>query len=83
MDISNVSPSDPDPELLPTMSVAVRSLQSLVSFLVCSFRYLFSATALEYLLLAKADLLTAVQLIQQDRNSDAFRITSPVIKVAL
>ncbi|CAM0880640.1 unnamed protein product [Alopecurus aequalis] len=63
MDISNASPSDPDPALLPTMSVAVRSLQSLISFLVCTFRYLFTATALEYLLLAKADLLTAVQLI--------------------
>jgi hypothetical protein len=82
-DISNVSPSDPDPALLPTMSVAVRSLQSLVSFLVCSFRYLFTATALEYLLLAKADLLTAVQLIQQDRNSHAFSVASPVVKVAL
>jgi hypothetical protein len=82
-DISNVSSSDPDPDLLPTMSVAVRSLQCLVSFLVCSFRYLFTATALEYLLLAKADLLTAVQLIQQDRNSDAFRVASPVVKAAL
>ncbi|PNT70457.1 hypothetical protein BRADI_2g12395v3 [Brachypodium distachyon] len=52
-DISNVSSSGPEPTLLPTVSIAVRSLQSLVAFLVCNFCYLFTATALEYLLLAK------------------------------
>ncbi|KAF7097237.1 hypothetical protein CFC21_099080 [Triticum aestivum] len=63
-----------------SMTLARLSLDGLVSFLTSHYRYLVS-----YLLLARADLLTAVRLIERDRNKrcNSFSITSPTAKVAL
>ncbi|XBI18786.1 hypothetical protein VPH35_060472 [Triticum aestivum] len=78
-----------------SMTVARRSLEGLVSFLIYYYRYLAEAEALRYLRLAGADLLLAVWLIDQDRNKPSvsvsdlldrkppFDISSPTTKIAL
>ena len=78
-----------------SMTVARRSLEGLVSFLIYYYRYLAEAEALRYLRLAGADLLVAVWLIDQDRNKPSvsvsdlldrkppFDISSPTTKIAL
>ncbi|KAF7110316.1 hypothetical protein CFC21_110445 [Triticum aestivum] len=62
------------------MTLARRSLDGLVSFLTSHYRYLISREDMSYLLLARADLLTAVRLIEQDRNKrrNLFSITNKV-----
>ncbi|CAM0880356.1 unnamed protein product [Alopecurus aequalis] len=66
------SPSPlPSPDEEDSMAVARRSLEGLVSFLIYNYRYLPEAEALRYLLLAGADLLVAVRLIDQDRKKGA------------
>ncbi|XBI02207.1 hypothetical protein VPH35_130805 [Triticum aestivum] len=64
------------------MTLARRSLDGLVSFLTSHYRYLISREAMSYLLLARADLLTAVRLIEHKRRN-VFSITSSTNKVAL
>ncbi|EMS47004.1 hypothetical protein TRIUR3_26116 [Triticum urartu] len=68
-----------------SMTLARLSLDGLVSFLTSHYRYLVSREAMSYLLLARADLLTAVRLIERDRNKrcNSFSIPSPAAKVAL
>ncbi|KAM3212956.1 hypothetical protein ACQJBY_065771 [Aegilops geniculata] len=68
-----------------SMTLARLSLDGLVSFLTSHYRYLVSREAMSYLLLARADLVTAVRLIERDRNKrcNSFSITSPTAKVAL
>nr|CAB3494382.1 unnamed protein product [Digitaria exilis] len=63
--------------------IAARSLRGLEAFLTSFFRYLTTQEALRYLRLAKADLLVAVHLIEEDRHTDAFTIHVLTTKVAL
>ncbi|CAM0904324.1 unnamed protein product [Alopecurus aequalis] len=70
------------------MTIARRSLDGLITFLTSHYRYIAGRVALSYLRLAKADLLTAVRLIERDRNKKrndelAFCIASRTTKVAL
>jgi hypothetical protein len=74
------------PEEIVCMNIARRSLRGLVSFLTFHFRFLAYTEAIRYLRLAGADLLAAVRLIKQDRDSDSspvFNFTSPFSKMAL
>lgn len=66
-------------------TVARRSLEGLVTFLICYFRQLPVSEALHYLLLAKADLLAAVHLIEHNRGMAArlFPISSPTTEISL
>ncbi|XP_044958352.1 uncharacterized protein LOC123409547 isoform X2 [Hordeum vulgare subsp. vulgare] len=66
-------------------TVARLSLDGLVSFLTSHYRYLCGREAMSYLLLARADLLTAVRLIERDRGNrcNSFSITSTTAKIAL
>ncbi|CAN6323330.1 unnamed protein product [Urochloa humidicola] len=71
--------------LLRDMPVADRSL---VAFLTHYFRYLPAREALEYLRLANADLLSAVRLVEEDRNLNSgggggFSFASRATKTAL
>ncbi|KAF8672369.1 hypothetical protein HU200_049572 [Digitaria exilis] len=63
--------------------IAARSLRGLEAFLTSFFRYLTTQEALRYLRLAKADLLVAVHLIEEDRHTEAFTIHLLTTKVAL
>ncbi|CAN6293183.1 unnamed protein product [Urochloa humidicola] len=63
--------------------IAAQSLGGLVAFLTSYFRYLTTQEALRYLRLAKADLLIAVHLIEEDRCTAAFTIHLMTTKVAL
>ncbi|KAK1630519.1 hypothetical protein QYE76_004834 [Lolium multiflorum] len=74
------------PEEIVCMNIARRSLRGLISFLTFHFRFLAYTEAIRYLRLAGADLLAAVRLIKQDRDSDSipvFNFTSPFSKMAL
>uniref|UniRef100_A0ACD5VQ73 Uncharacterized protein n=1 Tax=Avena sativa TaxID=4498 RepID=A0ACD5VQ73_AVESA len=75
------------PERLECMTVARRSLEGLISFLIFHYRYLENTEALRYLRLSGGDLLAAVRLIEQDRHKSpdefAFNIISLTTKIAL
>lgn len=66
-------------------TIIQRSLEGLVTFLICYFRHLPVSEALHYLLLSKADLLAAVHLIEYGRGMGGrlFPISSPTTEVAL
>ncbi|CAN6318092.1 unnamed protein product [Urochloa humidicola] len=63
--------------------IAARSLKGLVTFITTYFRYLPTSEALRYLRRARADLLVAVRLIEEDRVSEAFTVSHPTTRVAL
>ncbi|CAL4935694.1 unnamed protein product [Urochloa decumbens] len=69
--------------LSKSRTVAQRSLEGLVTFLICYCRHLPVSEALHYLLLAKADLLAAVHLIEYSRGMGArlFPISSPTMEI--
>uniref|UniRef100_A0ACD5VCG4 Uncharacterized protein n=1 Tax=Avena sativa TaxID=4498 RepID=A0ACD5VCG4_AVESA len=75
------------PDRLECMTVARRSLEGLISFLIFHYRYLENTEALRYLRLAGGDLLAAVRLIEQDRckipEEFAFNVISLTTKIAL
>ncbi|XP_037452205.1 uncharacterized protein LOC119322789 [Triticum dicoccoides] len=74
----------PPRRLLRDMSIAERSLEALVAFLTYYFPDLPACEALEYLRLANADLLSAVRLVEEDRNcSGSFSFASRTTKTAL
>ncbi|KAM3243786.1 hypothetical protein ACQJBY_055618 [Aegilops geniculata] len=74
----------PPRRLLRSMSIADRSLRALVAFLTCYFPRLPACEALEYLCLANAGLLSAVRLVEEDRNSGgSFSFASRATKTAL
>ncbi|VAI60938.1 unnamed protein product [Triticum turgidum subsp. durum] len=74
----------PPRRLLRGMPIAERSLRALVAFLTCYFPRLPACEALEYLCLANADLLSAVRLVEEDRNSSgSFSFASRTTKTAL
>ncbi|TVU45278.1 hypothetical protein EJB05_04760, partial [Eragrostis curvula] len=66
-------------------TVAQRSLEGLVTFLICYFRNLPITEALQFLLTAKADLLAAVQLIELTRpmGGRLCAISSQTTEIAL
>uniref|UniRef100_A0A0E0LXB8 Uncharacterized protein n=1 Tax=Oryza punctata TaxID=4537 RepID=A0A0E0LXB8_ORYPU len=76
---------DTSSERRRTVSVAQRSLEGLVTFLICYFRHLPVSEDLHYLLLTKADLLAAVHLIEYTRGIGGrlFPISFPTTEVAL
>ncbi|CAL4889055.1 unnamed protein product [Urochloa decumbens] len=71
--------------LSESRTAAQRSLEGPVTFLICYFRHLPVSEALRYLLLAKADLLAAVHLIEYSRGMGArlFPISSSTMEIAL
>ncbi|KXG23103.1 hypothetical protein SORBI_3008G056800 [Sorghum bicolor] len=81
--VAGDGPSSP-PE---ARTLAERSLEGLVCFLTSYFRHLPTCEALRYLCLARADLLVAVRLIQDDRcyrHSDELHTCSSLaVKTAL
>ncbi|KAL6643228.1 hypothetical protein ACP70R_021409 [Stipagrostis hirtigluma subsp. patula] len=64
-------------------SIESRSLLGLLAFLTTYFRHLPGREAMRYLRLAKADLLVAVRLIEQDRDADEFSIDGLAVRTAL
>ncbi|KAJ1293669.1 hypothetical protein BS78_01G086500 [Paspalum vaginatum] len=66
-------------------TVAQRSLEGLVTFLICYFHHLPVSEALHYLLLSKADLLATVRLIEYNRGMGGrfFPISSSTMEIAL
>uniref|UniRef100_A0A0D9XIV3 Uncharacterized protein n=1 Tax=Leersia perrieri TaxID=77586 RepID=A0A0D9XIV3_9ORYZ len=64
--------------------MARRSVQALVGFMICYFRYLPTLEAIHYLCAAKGDLLAAVVLVEAERcTRGAFNIHSCTTKTAL
>uniref|UniRef100_A0A0D9WPQ0 PIR2-like helical domain-containing protein n=1 Tax=Leersia perrieri TaxID=77586 RepID=A0A0D9WPQ0_9ORYZ len=60
-----------------------RSLEGLVTFLICYFRHLPVSEALFYLLIAKANLLDAVRFIISNRCIIQHEISSPTTEISL
>ncbi|CAL4918813.1 unnamed protein product [Urochloa decumbens] len=71
--------------LMESRTVAQRSLEGLVTFLICYFHHLPVSEALHYLLLSKADLLAAVHLIEYSRGMGVrlFPFSSPTMEISL
>ncbi|KAF0912205.1 hypothetical protein E2562_013160 [Oryza meyeriana var. granulata] len=79
--IAGDGPSPPE-----TRTIAERSFYGLVGFLISYFRFLSTWDALRYLYLARADLLVAVRLVQDDRccrRKEQLRIRSHTVRAAL
>ncbi|KAK3150011.1 hypothetical protein QOZ80_3AG0226240 [Eleusine coracana subsp. coracana] len=82
-DTGNVGYWSPRRSALRDMPVAARSLEALIAFLTYYFRYLPISEALEYLILANADVLAAVRLVEADRHySFSFRLDSRTTRTA-